>query len=382
MTADTQAGFIVAWVSAAAAALNKRAGEPMDGERPFLVRGRVPASGLRALRRLRALWRLRARWLLRAIWRRRDGHSVQESPGTAGRSRADVILARLGRRMVLSCLIAGGIVAWCAVTGGWLTSVPVSGALVVLLASGWSRRGSSGYALEEVVRLQRLLDSRAEQVAALSHELRTPLSLMKGASDLLLEGTPGSLTPTQEKFLRVIEQQCGQVIGLCETLLLQAKIEAGLFRPRPERVDLCALVRDAVSAMRVVCLEREQRISLDTPQVMRRMRVDPLLIGQALSNLLSNASRYTSMGGRIEVRVAAIDTGVAVYVSDDGAGMTREERSRLFTKFATGRPLSDGTGLGLAITKAIIDLHGGHIMVDPTSPRGTTFVFVLPTGES
>jgi two-component system OmpR family sensor kinase len=99
---------------------------------------------------------------------------------------------------------------------------------------------------------------------------------------------------------------------------------------------------------------------------------------QAMTNLLSNASRFTSNGGGIGMRVMEIDDGVAIYVSDDGDGMTREQRAKLFRRFATGRPLADGTGLGLVITKDIVELHGGSIMVDTTARRGTTFVVTLP----
>jgi signal transduction histidine kinase len=233
----------------------------------------------------------------------------------------------------------------------------------------------------DVRRLTELVDRRAEQVAALSHELRTPLAMIKGSADLLLEGTPGPLTPAQERFLTVVDNQCTQVIGLCESLLIQAKIEAGIFTPRPERIDVSVVVRDVVTAMLPLSAQRSQRITLDTPQITRRLPADPLLLAQAVTNLLSNASRFTSVGGHIDVRITAIDTGVCVYVSDDGAGMDRDQRSRLFQRFATGRPLADGTGLGLVITKTIVELHGGSIMVDTTSMQGTTFLFTLPWGD-
>jgi two-component system OmpR family sensor kinase len=230
--------------------------------------------------------------------------------------------------------------------------------------------------------LERLLDRRAEQVAALSHELRTPITMIKGSADLLLEGRPGQLTAAQEQFLTVINHQCAQVIALCESLLIQAKIEAGLFTPRPERVDMSVVTRDVVTAMRPLCAQRGQTIALDTPQVAPRIMADPMLLTQALTNLLSNASRFTTAGGHISVRVAIIDSGIAVYVTDDGAGMSREQRSRLFQRFATGRPLADGTGLGLVITKTIVELHGGKIMVDTSSTRGTTFLLTLPLGRT
>ncbi|MFI6740663.1 sensor histidine kinase [Nonomuraea sp. NPDC050451] len=230
----------------------------------------------------------------------------------------------------------------------------------------------------ELARLGELVERRAEQVTALSHELRTPLSMIKGAADLLGEGSPGPLTPDQQRFITIVDRQCAQVIALCESLLTQAKIEAGLFTPRLQQVDVSVVARDVVIAMRALCAERKQRITLDTPQVTPRIQADPMLIVQAMTNLLSNASRFTTVGGGIDVRVAVIDTGIAVYVTDDGAGMTREQRRRLFRRFVTGRPLADGTGLGLVITKTIIELHGGSIMVDTTSMHGTTFLFTLP----
>lgn len=233
----------------------------------------------------------------------------------------------------------------------------------------------------ELSRLKQLVDRRAEQMMALSHELRTPLSMIKASADLLLEQTPGPLTAGQERFLGVIDQQCAQVITLCEGLLIQARMENGSFFLRRQPVDISALARDGVQAMRLLCAQRDQRISLDTPQVIHSIPADPTLISQVLTNLLSNASRFTSEGGSISVRVMEIDDGVAVYVTDDGAGMTPEQLHRLFRRFATGRPLEDGTGLGLVITKQIVELHGGSILVDTTAQKGTTFLVRLPGKE-
>lgn len=247
------------------------------------------------------------------------------------------------------------------------------------LAVGGARTASAALRVE-LDRLTELLDRRAEQVNALSHELRTPLSMMKGAADLLLEGTPGPMTQAQQRFLTVIGQQCTQVIALCESLLIQAKVEAGVFTPHLEKTDVSVVARDVVTAMRALCGQRQQRITLDTPQVVPEITADPTLLAQALTNLVSNASRFTTVGGSIHVRVQVIDTGIALYVTDDGSGMSREQRRRLFHRFATGRPLADGTGLGLVITKTIIELHGGSIMVDTTSARGTTVLFTLPVG--
>ena len=263
----------------------------------------------------------------------------------------------------------------------WSLVAAFGGALVGATLVAWRMRRAAVARIAELAQLEQLVQRRADQVTALSHELRTPLSMIKGAVDLLREGTPGPLTPAQKRFLQVVDHQSTQVIGLCESLLIQAKIEAGFFTPQLEKVDVSVVVRDVVTAMRPLAGQRQQRISLDVPQVMPRIAADPMLLTQALTNLLSNASRFTTTGGNIDVRVMLIDTGVAIYVTDDGAGMTRAERHRLFHRFATGRPLADGTGLGLVITKTIIELHGGEIMVHTASARGTTFLLTLPSGS-
>lgn len=263
----------------------------------------------------------------------------------------------------------------------WLPVTALAGGAAAALLTLIRMRGAAAAQVTELVRLEHLVERRAEQVTALSHELRTPLSMIKGAVDLLREGTPGPLTAAQERLLQVADHQSAQVISLCESLLIQAKIEAGLFTPRMEKVDVSTVARDVVTAMRPLCAQREQRISLDVPQVMPRIPADPMLLTQALTNLLSNASRFTTPGGSIDVRVALIDSGVAVYVTDDGAGMTRAERHRLFRRFATGRPLADGTGLGLVITKTVVELHKGEIMVHTASTRGTTFLLTLPSAS-
>ncbi|MEV0596053.1 sensor histidine kinase [Nonomuraea cavernae] len=292
------------------------------------------------------------------------------------------VVSRFPRLPLLTGLAGTSGAVAAVLAGPWPVAAGVAGFVGGAGLAVAGLRGIVAAQQAELDRLGELVDRRAEQVTSLSHELRTPLSMIKGAVDLLVERTPGPLTTAQERFLTVVDRQCAHVIALCESLLIQAKIEAGLFTPRLERIDVSVIARDVVTAMRALCAERRQRITLDTPQVTPDISADPLLLTQALTNLLSNASRFTSVGGSIDVRVAVIDTGtyvgIAVYVTDDGAGMTREQRRRLFHRFATGRPLADGTGLGLVITKTIVELHGGSILVDTTSMHGTTFLLSLP----
>ena len=289
----------------------------------------------------------------------------------------------LGRGRLIFSLM-GVIALWAiglliALSSWWLlglllTSVAFAGATLLLAHLIW--REANHHA--QVARLVHIVEARSDRVAALSHEIRTPLAMIKGSADLLLEGNPGPLTPQQNRFLQTISQNCQHMIMLAEDLLVHARIEAGLFKLRLEPVDLKALARQAKTACGHALADRNQTLTLDYPQVMERIPADPRLTLQALTNLLQNASRHTSHGGHIFLTIANNDAEVAISVTDDGAGMSTEERQRLFQKFASGRPLGDGTGLGLVITKQIVELHGGQIMVDTNLGRGTTILFTLP----
>lgn len=271
--------------------------------------------------------------------------------------------------------------------GAWGLSYTVfSGAVGLLLAAAFivvvgllARQVQIALSYQvEIARLKRLTEVRSDQVAALSHEIRTPLAMIKGAVDLLLEGNPGPLTAQQLIFLKTISQNGEHMISLAEDLLVQARIQAGLFKLHLELADLKEVVRQAVEQSRFLTEERGQQYIADYPQVIARIYVDAHLILQALNNLLLNASRHTSYGGHIFISLAENDEGVVISVTDDGAGMSREERLNLFKRFNSGHPLGDGTGLGLVITKQIVELHGGQIMVDTTLGRGTTVLFTLP----
>lgn len=230
----------------------------------------------------------------------------------------------------------------------------------------------------EALRLRRLARERADRVSMLSHEIRTPLALVKGASDLLAEGTPGPMTRHQKRFVETIRENTANVIALAEDMLTLAKIEAGLFDLRiSSRVDIRAIASSVIGDLRT--LHPDAKIALDCVGAPPRVFADRTLIKHALVNLVINAIRHAD-GTNVTVRVHGGDGAVVVEVSDDGRGMTDVQRDKLFTRFATGQPLRDGTGLGLVITREIIELHGGSIMVDTITRRGTTIMLTLPTG--
>nr|WP_269437391.1 MULTISPECIES: HAMP domain-containing sensor histidine kinase [unclassified Arthrobacter] len=227
----------------------------------------------------------------------------------------------------------------------------------------------------EVQRLRSIARRNADQISVVSHEIRTPLALMKGASDLLAEGSPGPLTASQTRFVETISSNCHSVIALAEDLLAQARMDAGMFTLHPQRVNLRTLSASVIAELRHL---HGLPLALDCPGAPPRVWADPQLLRQALTNLINNAVGHAYNAKLITVRVVNADAQILISVSDDGDGIPDEERQQLFERFQSGRPLRDGTGLGLVITRAIVQMHGGDIFVDSTPKRGTTMLLSLP----
>ncbi|MGH8920494.1 MAG: sensor histidine kinase, partial [Actinomycetes bacterium] len=221
-------------------------------------------------------------------------------------------------------------------------------------------------------------DERAELVAAVSHDVRTPLAMVKVAADLLVQGTPGEINDVQRRFLRTISDQSDQAVAIAEDLLVQARIEAGRFSARFTSVDLNQVVTDTVRGLRPLAEQRDQRIVTDLPQLAPLIELDERLIRRAIVNLCTNAMRFTTQGGLVVVRLLDNDDSAVICITDDGAGMTRDAREKLFKPFVSGSPLADGTGLGLVLTKQIAQLHGGKLLIDTKPHQGTTVMLRLP----
>lgn len=267
-----------------------------------------------------------------------------------------------------------------------MTSAPQAGLLAMGLAIialvWWVRhlRIRLRTSRHEIARLHDLALRRADQVSVLSHEVRTPLALIKGSADLLAEETPGPLTSTQAKFVDTISGSADHVITLAEDLLAHARIEAGLFEVHLREVELRAYLRSVVRELRQV--HHHRAIALDAPGPPTRVHLDPQLIQQLVSNLVGNALRHDdSPDNEVVVRGHTADGNVIIAISDQGRGMSEDERSRLFARFSSSAPVGEGTGLGLYISAHIAELHGGRILVDTIAQHGTTMLVTFPAGE-
>lgn len=287
------------------------------------------------------------------------------------------------RRLTVSeaALLIGSVIAVAAAAVLHLLERPLLGHACVLVAlcCAWSVAIITIRAhrldRDRLVKLAELDVRRADQAAVLSHEIRTPLAVIQGAAELLAEKHAGPLTTVQEKFVNRIADNAVRMHAFSEQMLIRARLEAGLFSLEREFVDLRILFRDVIEDLSQVS---DATLLLDAPGAPVIAPVDPQMIRQVLTNLITNAAHSESASGQIEVRVVPGDDEVIVSVSDGGIGMTAQQRERLFRRFSSGRPLGNGTGIGLFISQEFVQLHSGRIYVDTISGKGTTMMFTLP----
>ncbi|HZM65979.1 MAG TPA: ATP-binding protein [Nakamurella sp.] len=224
-----------------------------------------------------------------------------------------------------------------------------------------------------------------EFVNLISHELRTPLSSILGYLELVIDDEDNPLTPEQLTYLGTVERNANRLLRLVSDLLFTAQVESGRFQLQEQPVDLHAVLSAAIDTAAPVAAGRDVTLKLAACVEPVIVRGDPVRLGQAVDNLISNAVKFTPTGGRVAVTLGTGDTpdpAALISVSDTGVGIPADELDRLFSRFfrastATANAVP-GVGLGLTITKAIAEAHHGSIRVASTVGDGTTFTLELP----
>lgn len=226
-------------------------------------------------------------------------------------------------------------------------------------------------------------------LASVSHEFRTPLTSIRSFSELLLS-YPDEPEETRRGFLRIILQESERLTRLVNDLLDLARIEAGKQPWRDEEFDLVQILESARRTFSALAAEKGLSITIRADEDLPPVFADPDRILQVISNLVSNAAKFTPPGGTIGLGAeeAKPEDGrsgpcrVRVWVSDTGYGIPAEDLERIFEKFHQGgdtfRGKPEGTGLGLAISREIIQHYGGRIWVESVLGKGSRFLFTLP----
>jgi len=234
--------------------------------------------------------------------------------------------------------------------------------------------------LMEHKRLERL---KNEFISVISHEVRTPLTSIHGALNLLKTGLGGGLDGQGQRLLDVAYRNSQRLVRFVNDLLDLQRIESGTMTFNLRPVDLQSLLEQAVESSQAYASQLGIRLVLDRVPLRARGRVDADRMMQVMTNLLSNAAKFSPRGETVAVEASRHGVRLRVGVTDHGPGVPPKFRSRIFEKFAQAEPSVErgGSGLGLSITKAIVENMGGHVGFDSVRGR-TTFYFDLPEWRS
>jgi signal transduction histidine kinase len=229
----------------------------------------------------------------------------------------------------------------------------------------------------DVTGLVEALAANEELVSNVSHEFRTPLNSILGNIDLVLEDTEGTSKLSMQR-LEVVQRNSERLLALVSDLSLSA---SSALKVHPKRTDLASLVETSIGSALAQADQSNISFVADVPSPLWAY-ADPLRIGQALDNLVSNAIKYSPGGGVVSISAQGAGEWVRLSVTDTGMGMSREDSERVFKRFfrtdSARQAAISGAGLGLSITKTIIERHGGDISCESRPGEGTTFTLTLP----
>ena len=255
----------------------------------------------------------------------------------------------------------------------------------VLAAAGDEIMGSGGTrvgrvaVLWDVTHYKRLDMLKSEFVNTVSHDLRAPLTLMRGYATMI--SMVGALNEQQKDFVSKILDSIDGMAELVENLLDLGRIEAG-FGLDLQEVSVNDVVEDVVTTYRPTAVNKEVGLEVELEDGLQPVRADSTLLRQAIANLVDNAVKYTSGGGKVSLRARQEADQLVVEVEDTGVGIAPADKSRLFERFYRARRpeslKSRGSGLGLAIVKSIVEQHGGEVDVESRLGSGSTFTLRVP----
>ncbi len=233
------------------------------------------------------------------------------------------------------------------------------------------------------LRLQRANGFKNEILGTVAHDLKNPLGVILGRTEMLTELIgAGSSKDSITAQVEHIRDATKRLTSMVDHLISDAMADAFDITIRREPVDIAALVSEVAEANKPSAMNKQQVIAVSAPPD-RFTMCDSDRMREAIDNLISNAIKYSPIGGKIALLVTHDDAHTVIRVTDEGAGLSPEDLGRLFGRFQrlSAKPTAgeSSTGLGLSIVKRIIDMHGGKVIADSAGPgQGSTFAIVLP----
>jgi signal transduction histidine kinase len=233
---------------------------------------------------------------------------------------------------------------------------------------------------------------KSEFINVASHELRTPATIIRGYQEMMAQNALGPLTPQQRQAVDATLHSVDTLVRIAEDATRIAQIESDDLELQLSDQDVAEFVGEAVATVRAAASGRNVTIAAAVPPDLGSANVDRPRLVQAVANLISNGIRFTPDGGRVDIRARRDKDQLVIEVRDTGIGISRERQDDLMERSLTPRDSrnhhssttlefnSAGLGLGLSIARGIVEAHGGHLSVESTPGKGTTFTIRIPAG--
>ncbi len=227
--------------------------------------------------------------------------------------------------------------------------------------------------------------AKSDFISLVAHELRVPMTSIKGYTDLMNAGLAGPLSDQQKQFLEVIRRNLTRMSSLISDLSDINHIESGRMKFDLKPFDLREVVADVADSLRERISNREQTLHIEIEDELPPVFADATRIAQVVSNLMSNANKYTPEGGEIVVRAWPNGRSAHVSIQDNGVGISEEDQQKLFTQFfrAEDKAVREqpGWGLGLSIVRRMVEAQDGEISFESKIGEGSTFTFTIPLAK-
>jgi len=230
-------------------------------------------------------------------------------------------------------------------------------------------------------KLKETIKMKSEFTSVVSHELRTPLTAIKEGIGLVVDGFAGEINEEQKELLDISKKNVGRLAKLINDVLDFQKIESGMMTFNMTSNNINEIARDVCEMMASSAKNTVVDLLLELDEDVPNARFDSDKVTQVLTNLVSNALKFTEKGN-ITIKTSQDGDSIQCSVSDTGRGIRKEDLSKVFDKFEQlslgGERKTGGTGLGLAISREIIEQHNGAISVESVFGKGSKFIFTLP----
>ena len=236
--------------------------------------------------------------------------------------------------------------------------------------------------LVDITKQKKAEDAKSEFVSLASHQLRTPIAGMKWSAELLEMDSPHTLTDRQHKYMDRLLESIGRMSVLVDDFLRVSRFELGNFQADYQSVDLPQLIADVMGELAEKVKTKELQLHTDYDPEIINIVSDPNLLRMIVTNLCSNAVKYTPAGGKVQVTYKQENGLLKLEVADSGMGIPTEDQEQIFSKLfrATNavRDVPDGTGLGLYIVREAVSVLRGKIYFTSTPGSGTVFTVQIP----